>query len=102
MPAISAYATGTFAPASRNSPEIRADSDSTRMSGPGALGDMRTAAMIANASRAAVTPAASQIRAEGRRDTSAVIVRARSPEQGLDGGEELTGGADHGAALAGD
>src|SRR5215469_6957207 len=101
MPATSAYPMGTLAPASRNSPEIRADSDSTKMSGPGAAGDMRTPAATAIASRTTVTPTASQIRADGRRDTSAVIVRAYSPQQGPHGGQQLPGAADNGAALAG-
>src|SRR5215469_15596920 len=102
MPATRAYPSGTLAPASRSSPEMLAERVSTTMSGPGAVGDMRRPAVTAMPSRAAVTPTASQIRADGRRDTSAVIFRACSPQQGPDGPQQLPGSADNGAPLADD
>src|SRR5262249_7218474 len=68
MPATNAYPSGALVPRDRKRPEIRAETDSTKMSGPRAAGEERTPPATATASTATLIPAASHIRAGLRRE----------------------------------
>jgi hypothetical protein len=57
----------------RKVPEMRAETDSTTMSGPRAVGEARTPAATASASAAALMPAASQVRAGQRNGDCAAV-----------------------------
>src|SRR5215467_7063432 len=63
MPATKAYPRGALVPRERNTPEILADRDSAKISGPRPAGVARTAAATASTSTAALIAAASQARA---------------------------------------
>ena len=78
MPATKAYPNGALAPSDKKTPEIRADRDTTKISGPSAAGEDRIPPATASTSTAALIPAASHARA-GRRaeDSPAVTGRAR-------------------------
>src|SRR5215471_15744624 len=76
IPATKAYPSGALAPSDSSAPEMRADSVSTKISGPGAADVARIPAATASPSTAAVTPAASQVRAGDQdNDCSADIAR---------------------------
>src|SRR5262249_18037035 len=62
-PATRAYPSGALAPSASSRPEMRADSVSTKISGPDATEVASTPAATASPSTAAVRPAASQVRA---------------------------------------
>src|SRR5262249_60218921 len=82
-PATKAYPRGAPVPRERNTPEILADRDSAKISGPRPVGVARTAAATASTSTAALIPAASQARA-GRwgEDSPAGTGRAPTPPKG--------------------
>src|SRR5205085_1605471 len=63
IPATRAYPSGALAPSDSSTPEMRADSVSTKISGPDATEVARTPAVTASPSTAAVRPTASQARA---------------------------------------
>ena len=67
MPATNAYPRGALVPKDRKMPEMRAETDSTKISGPRAAGDERAPPATASVSTAALMPTASQVRA-GQRD----------------------------------
>src|SRR5258708_28755463 len=101
MPATKAYPRGGVVPKDSKMPEIRADRDPTKISGPGAAGERRTPAATASASTAALTPAASQARAGQRTDDSpAVTGQAGLTQQRPDSGQPLPALPDHRPASA--
>jgi len=67
MPATNAYPRGALVPKDKKMPEMRAETDSTKISGARAAGEERTPPATASASTAALMPTARQIRA-GQRD----------------------------------
>ena len=67
MPATNAYPRGALVPNDKKMPEMRAETDSTKISGPRAAGEERAAPATASVSTAALMPTASQVRA-GQRD----------------------------------
>jgi hypothetical protein len=67
MPATKAYPRGALVPSERNRPEKRADTDSTKISGPRDAGEARNAPATATKRTTALIPAATQTR-HGRAD----------------------------------
>src|SRR6266705_2992267 len=103
MPATNAYPRGALAPNDRKMPEMRADTDSTKISGPDPAAEACTPAARASASTAALTPAASHARADQRREGApAVIGQTRLTQERADSGQQLPALADHRPALAHD
>src|SRR5262249_4320199 len=84
MPATKAYPRGARVPRERKTPEILADRDSAKISGPKAVGVARTAAATASTSTAALIPAASHARA-GRWEEDSPAATGRSPSAGEGG-----------------
>ena len=68
MPATNAYPNGALVPRDKKRPEILADRDSTKTSGPRAAGEERAPPATAITSTAALMPAANQVRAVQRRE----------------------------------
>src|SRR5215470_8529568 len=95
MPATTAYPRGALVPSDKKMPEMRAERDSTKISGPRPAGDERTPPATASASTAALMPTASQVRAGQRGgDCAAVTEPANAGGARLAGhmlGEPLTG-----------
>jgi hypothetical protein len=73
MPATNAYPRGALVPKDRKMPEMRAETDSTKISGPRAAGEERVPPATASAITAALIPAASQVRAGQRNGESAAV-----------------------------
>jgi hypothetical protein len=73
MPATNAYPRGALAPSDRKVPEMRADRDSTKISGPRSAGDERAPPATASESTAALIAKASQVRAGQRNGDSPAV-----------------------------
>ena len=78
MPATNAYPRGALVPNDRKMPEMRAETDSTKISGPRAAGEERTPPATASASTAALMPKASQVRPGQRNGDSAAVTEPAS------------------------
>ena len=78
MPATNAYPRGAVVPSDRKMPEMRAERDSTKISGPRSAGDERIPLATASVSTAALMPAASQVRAGQRNPESAAVTEPAS------------------------
>jgi len=78
MPATNAYPRGALVPTDKKMPEMRAETDSTTISGPSAVGEERTPPATASVSTAALMPKASQVRAGQRNAESAAVTEPAS------------------------